>query len=732
MIRVSVVIPVYNVSAYLRRCLDSVLAQTLREIEIICVDDASTDDSPAILREYAAKDARVRVVRQDNAGAGAARNRGMDLAQGEYLSFLDSDDFFEPDMLEKAYDLAVRDRDDIVVFGSDQYRQKDTAGAEETAADEGEFVPVSWTIRRENIPAAQPFSFREINGNVFRTFVGWAWDKLFRRQFVLDHEIRYQVQRTTNDMLFVYTALVLAERISILDEVMVHQRRDSKDSLSKTRENSWHCFYDALIALKNRLIQEGLYAKLTKHYINYSLHFTLWNYNTLAEPTKSMLRQKLLDEWFDELGITGKNRDYFENTKEYDQYMDLFYGDGAGNGAGKGRDQEKDLLHRISSKLYFPRKFNYIIDQLKELRVLVRELHRDNALLRKRINELEAQHKQLGQLLTDELQRRDEWPRIAAERQAAAGDRPVWVIKCPAPDNETKLRWGDYPFAMSLKKNLEKLGLYVIVDFHEDWLYEEWADVVVALRGSYFYRPDRRNGKTVYILWNISHPDWVTDYEYELFDIVCVGSRHYAAELSKRLRVPVHALLQCTDTDIFYPPQPDAPKKRDYIFLGNSRGVARPCVMWAIEEKLPLRMWGSGWDVILQGHMDLIEAPMIENSLIPDLYRESRVALNDHWGDMIENQFINNRIFDVLACGLPVISDTFDELRELFPTAVLHFTTREEFSACVKKLEEDYDSVKAEVDAQWPLIRSEYSFERRAVQLVEMVREYGAPGQAPV
>ena len=161
-------------------------------------------------------------------------------------------------------------------------------------------------------------------------------------------------------------------------------------------------------------------------------------------------------------------------------------------------------------------------------------------------------------------------------------------------------------------------------------------------------------------------------------------------------------------------------------------GTPADCVMWAIEEKLPLRMWGSGWDVILQGHMDLIEAPMIENSLIPDLYRESRVALNDHWGDMIENQFINNRIFDVLACGLPVISDTFDELRELFPTAVLHFTTREEFSACVKKLEEDYDSVKAEVDAQWPLIRSEYSFERRAAQLTEMVREYGAPGQAPV
>ncbi|MBO7709006.1 MAG: glycosyltransferase family 2 protein, partial [Lachnospiraceae bacterium] len=336
MIRVSVIIPVYNVSSYLRRCLDSVLAQSLKEIEVICVDDASTDDSPKILQEYAAKDARVKVVRQKNAGAGAARNTGLDLAQGEYLSFLDSDDFFEPDMLEKAYALAKRDMDDIVVFGSDQFRQKDNAG---DGSDDGTFVSVDWTIRRNNLPSSQPFSYRELTGNVFKTFVGWAWDKLFRHQFITEHNIRYQVQRTTNDMLFVYTALVLAERISILDEVMVHQRRDSRDSLSKTRENSWHCFHDALIELKNRLIQEGIYAKLTKDYVNYSLHFTLWNYNSLAEPTKSMLREKLLSEWFDEFGISGRDRYYFENQKEYDQYLDMLYGteetgSGAGNGSG--------------------------------------------------------------------------------------------------------------------------------------------------------------------------------------------------------------------------------------------------------------------------------------------------------------------------------------------------------------------------------------------------------------
>ena len=97
--KVSVILPVYNVSDYLRQCMDSIVGQTLKDIEIICVDDGSTDDSLAILKEYEAKDQRVKVIQQANAGAGAARNKGLEIATGEYLSFLDSDDFFEPDMV---------------------------------------------------------------------------------------------------------------------------------------------------------------------------------------------------------------------------------------------------------------------------------------------------------------------------------------------------------------------------------------------------------------------------------------------------------------------------------------------------------------------------------------------------------------------------------------------------------------------------------------------------------
>lgn len=310
--KVSVIIPVYNVEKYLRQCLDSVVGQTLQDIEIICVNDSSTDKSLSILKEFQERDKRIRIIEQENAGAGAARNRGMSVAKGKYLSFLDSDDFFEKDMLEKAYNMAEEDQVDFVVYKSDQYH-----------TEEDKFIQTTWVVRENEIPPYHPFNHRQMTSNVFKVFVGWAWDKLYRRDFVETHKLQFQEQRTSNDMLFVFSALVLAKKIAIVPQILAHQRRDAKDSLSKTRENSWQCFYYALTALKKRLLEEGLYRELEKDFINYALHACLWNYNTLAEPTKSTLLQKLREEWFQELGIKGKEEKFFYINKEYKEYEQL-------------------------------------------------------------------------------------------------------------------------------------------------------------------------------------------------------------------------------------------------------------------------------------------------------------------------------------------------------------------------------------------------------------------------
>lgn len=312
MAKVSVIIPVYNAEKYLEQCVGSVMNQTLKDIEIICVDDGSPDNSLEVLKKLQSQDDRVKIISQPNGGAGAARNNGLRNATGEYLSFLDADDFFEPDMLEEAVAAADKYKADFVVFNSDQYHM-----------DKEKFVEVPWVLRTADIPPYMPFSYRQLTDNVFKTFVGWAWDKLYRRSFVLEHDIWYQEQRTTNDMLFVFTALVTAKRIAIVNKVLAHQRRGGGESLSVTREKSWHCFYDALTALRQRLESEDIFWELEKDYINYALHFCLWNLNTLAEPTHQLLQNKLVNEWFEALGIKGKPESYFYNRGEYAQYQKL-------------------------------------------------------------------------------------------------------------------------------------------------------------------------------------------------------------------------------------------------------------------------------------------------------------------------------------------------------------------------------------------------------------------------
>ena len=308
MISVSVIIPVYNAAKCLEQCIRSVMNQTLRGIEIICVDDGSSDASLEILRRLAQEDARIRVLEQPNQGAGAARNRGLSIAEGEYLSFLDADDFFEPDMLEKAYGQAVRDRAQVTVFGADFYDDK-----------RGVFVPCGYAVRDELLPAKRPFAGTDVEGNLFRTMVGWAWDKLFETAYIRDMGLRFQEQRTSNDLFFVYSALACAQRITTRDQVLAHQRRHMSGRLSVTREKSWMCFYHALLALREQLISSGVYAHYERSFVNYALHFSLWNLNTLGGEIQGKLYEALRGGWFESLGVTEKPKEYFESAGEYRQ-----------------------------------------------------------------------------------------------------------------------------------------------------------------------------------------------------------------------------------------------------------------------------------------------------------------------------------------------------------------------------------------------------------------------------
>lgn len=115
--KVSIIVPVYNVEKYLRKCIDSLVNQTLNDIEIICINDGSTDKSLKILKEYKNKDSRIILLNQENSGQSVARNRGIEIAKGEYLGFVDPDDWIDLDYYEKLYNAAIGTNADIATAG---------------------------------------------------------------------------------------------------------------------------------------------------------------------------------------------------------------------------------------------------------------------------------------------------------------------------------------------------------------------------------------------------------------------------------------------------------------------------------------------------------------------------------------------------------------------------------------------------------------------------------------
>lgn len=304
-IYVSVIIPIYNSEKYLRPCLDRVLSQTLSEIEVICINDGSTDASLSILQEYQEKDKRIKIINCEHRNAGAARNVGIDAAEGEYLSFLDSDDLFEKDMLECAYTTASDHQSDIVIWKSDSFDQN------------GNFSPMDWTIRDKKVRFNEDTCFEAFKSNRFKAVMGWAWDKLFLRSFVLENQLRFQEIDSSNDLLFVYTSLLLAKRVFIIDRVMTHYRDDNIESISHRRDMTWECFYIAIHSLKKNLIARRLYDLYKRDYLDYAISFCLWHIRTISEETRKKVCIQFKEKWWKELGFDTMARSKYFNENDY-------------------------------------------------------------------------------------------------------------------------------------------------------------------------------------------------------------------------------------------------------------------------------------------------------------------------------------------------------------------------------------------------------------------------------
>lgn len=210
MTKVSVIMPVYNVEKYLPQCLESILAQSLNDIEIICVNDGSTDDSLKVLQEFKASDNRIVIIDKANEGSGVARNTALAIAKGEYVYFVDSDDWLDnAGVLEKLYAKANVDVLDILIFGGLSCYEKD-----------GKFIKTKGGYSLKHLDKKyfnNVFSAQDIKKDVFK-FPSTAWTKLYRREFLIDNNIKFQNIKVGQDQLPFFHSMILAKRIEVISE----------------------------------------------------------------------------------------------------------------------------------------------------------------------------------------------------------------------------------------------------------------------------------------------------------------------------------------------------------------------------------------------------------------------------------------------------------------------------------------------------------------------------------
>ncbi len=315
MVKVSVILPIYNEEKYLAQCLDSICGQTLKEIEIICVDDGSTDNSTHILKDYAKKDSRITLITQENQFAGAARNKGMACAVGKYLSFLDADDYYAPEMLEKMVKEAEENRADIVMCRYSQCYEGE--GMEGNQSD-------SWEFEDVFLDGHKAFSGRELLcAGIFQIAKGWAWDKLFSRGFVRSCGYQFPGFRSSEDGFFVYMLMARAEKIVYRkEEWAVHRIRGG--SLSNTKESDWQNGFVMWSMLAKELKEQGLYEIYEQSLINELLYFLLWYLESMKTfQAFSNCYRYIQSEVESEFKIMAYGKDFFFQMEIYDWYKEV-------------------------------------------------------------------------------------------------------------------------------------------------------------------------------------------------------------------------------------------------------------------------------------------------------------------------------------------------------------------------------------------------------------------------
>ena len=305
--KVSIIVPIYNVEEYLRECLSSLINQTLRDIEIICINDGSTDTSLQILKEYQFKDKRIKVIVKENSGYGASMNKGLEIASGEYIGIVESDDFADSKMFEDLYNLAKEKNADIVKSDWFEYTTS-TNSARKTGK-------IALFPENKNFNVKDNPKILKIQPSI--------WSAIYKREFLTKNNIKFLETpgASYQDTSFNFKVLAAAKRIVFTNKAYLYYRQDNVNSSVKSKSKVYAICdeYEEITKFLNENKELKPYVntyKLVKEYANY-----IWNLKRIAKE----FRKEFIEKMSETFSIYRKNgeitTDFFKKVNRHDFNM---------------------------------------------------------------------------------------------------------------------------------------------------------------------------------------------------------------------------------------------------------------------------------------------------------------------------------------------------------------------------------------------------------------------------
>ena len=292
---ISVIIPVYNVEPYLRQCVDSVLSQTYKNIEIILVDDGSTDSSNIICDEYARKHGNIKVIHKKNAGLSEARNSGLDVSNGSYIAFIDSDDWISKDNLEKMI-TEIKTQDSDFVFSD---------GVSFEDSDRGYSIKQGYTRKEKYETDTGINMFKRLHN--CKDFHCAVQMYLWKKTFLDKHSLRFYPGILYEDMLFTYKAFLLADSVAHCYDKLYH-RRFRAGSIVTSRPISKNFLSAKTVYEEVSELTSGLISECFQEYCSRCAFRAIELYKKLSGSDKTQLRAEYIS-----IKETIKNREYHNN-----------------------------------------------------------------------------------------------------------------------------------------------------------------------------------------------------------------------------------------------------------------------------------------------------------------------------------------------------------------------------------------------------------------------------------